>query len=109
LNFILEKMIVERESIDERATRRVTLSESGVGAALEIPFEVGDIAEIRMLLPSSPPVGILTYGEVKWVKKVEDHRYDTGFFFLGDDLAVCNALRRYILMRQREKSHQTDE
>lgn len=104
LNFILEKILVEKEGIDEHAARSVTLSEAGLGVILDTAFEVGDLLEIKMLLPSSPTVGILTYGEVKWVREQKDHSYETGVSFLGDDATVTDAVRRYILRRQRERN-----
>ncbi len=81
--------------------RVVNLSESGIRFTMDERVEIGDIIEIRMLLPTYPPAGILTYGRVVRVNAAADGKHEVALHFLDMEDDVRKELSKYTIKRQR--------
>lgn len=102
LGMILERLHLESAGLTKAESIPVNISASGMRFTLDHKRKPEDVAEIKMLLPTYPPVGILTHGKVVRVEELDDGRYETSFHFidLGDD--VRDVIIQYTLKRQRE-------
>jgi hypothetical protein len=102
LNRILERLNLESAGLTTAENKTVNVSATGIRMTFHDRFDIGDIAEIKMLLPSTPPVGIETYGRVVRVRDIGNEEYEVGlqFFDMEDD--VRDEIIRYTLQRQRE-------
>jgi hypothetical protein len=102
LSLILERLHLESEGLTKAESIPVNISASGIRFTLDQKHAVEDLFEIKMLLPTYPPVGILTYGKVVRIEDTGKGRYETSLHFinLGDD--VRDVIIQYTLRRQRE-------
>jgi c-di-GMP-binding flagellar brake protein YcgR len=70
--------------------------------AIDEKVEIGDVIEIKMLLPSYPPIGILTYGNVVRVNDAGNGQYEIALHFLDMEDEVRNEIIKYAVKRQRD-------
>ncbi len=100
LNILMERL----NPVDDRALpvqQRVNISAGGIRFVTDEEVSRGDMMEIKMLLPTCPPLNIITYGEV--VRAVEkDGRYEVALSFRETEEEVREAILRYTLQKQRE-------
>ena len=61
-----------------------------------------DILEIKLLLPTYPPVAVFAYGEAKRVKKLNNDKYEVCLKYLNMGESVRNEIIQYTLSHQRE-------
>lgn len=101
LNLILDRLNLESDVI-EAAPQNVNISASGIRFTMNEKIEIGDILEIKMLLPSVPLMSILTYGNAVSVKKTDAGTYSVALQFIDMDTDVRDRLIQYNLNRQRE-------
>jgi c-di-GMP-binding flagellar brake protein YcgR len=64
--------------------------------------EVGDKLEIKMLLPTYPPIGILAFGRVVRSEKADNNEYELALHFDDMDEDIRDEIIQYTLKRQRE-------
>jgi len=102
LGLILEKLYIESEGLTEEKKQKISLSETGIGFTIPDRFEIGDLIQVKMLLPIIPFTGIVLYGEVIRVKEHESNEYETALQFLDMDDDVRSVIRKHIFRRQRE-------
>ena len=105
LDFLINILTLHDEGLHTEESRAVNISASGVRLEIEEKVEVGDLVELKMLLPLCPPVAILTFGEVVRVKeKKKDGKvlYETALVFTGLTEEVQEEIIHYTLKRQRE-------
>ena len=105
LDLILSHLLLDREGIKSLRLHRVSISGSGMRFTSEVPYQTGDLLEIKMVLPVCPPVALSTPAGVVWVKEVQrgDMRlYETGVRFEGITEDVRDEIIRYTFARQRE-------
>jgi len=102
LGMILERLNLESEGLTKAESVPVNISASGIRFELDRKYGIEDIFELKMLLPTYPPVGILTHGKVVRVEEADSGRFETSLHFinLGDD--VRDVIIQYTLRRQRE-------
>jgi c-di-GMP-binding flagellar brake protein YcgR len=62
----------------------------------------GDKLEIKMLLPTGPPIGIITYGNVVRANEIGNDQYEVSLHFSDMDEEVREEIIRYAINRQRE-------
>jgi len=101
LNLIIDRLNLEKD-VMEAKPQKVNISASGLRFPMQEAVQTGDTLEIKMLLPSNPPLSILTYGTV-----VSAHKGDGGMFavavqFIEMDADVRDRLIQYTLNRQRD-------
>jgi len=102
LGMILERLDLHREGFAQIENRRVNLSATGLKVITPEKAEVGDNIEIKMLLPTYPPVGILVFGRVVRVDKAENDEYELALHFDEMDEDIREEIIQYTLQRQRE-------
>jgi len=102
LHMILERLNLESEGLSRAECVPVNISASGIRLALPNEIVLGDVLELKMLLPVYPPVGVLVHGTVVRVEKLGDDTFRTSLSFvdLGDE--VRDVIIQYTLRRQRE-------
>jgi c-di-GMP-binding flagellar brake protein YcgR len=66
------------------------------------PVQVNDVLEIKLLLPTYPPVAVFAYGEAKRVKKLDGTKYEVCLKYLNMGETVRNEIVQYTLSHQRE-------
>lgn len=102
LGLILTRLNLESEGMVNAQNIPVNISATGLRFTVNLPYEVGDIMEIKMLLPAEPPVGIMTFANVTRVERLRDGGYYTSLNYLNMDEAVRDIIIQYTLKRQRE-------
>jgi hypothetical protein len=101
LGLILERLQLESEGFTKGENKQVNISESGMRFIMNERVEAGDVLEIKLLLSSSPPLGILTYGNVVRVNNIGDGKYEVALHFSDMDDEVREEISKHILKRQR--------
>ena len=102
LHMILERLQLESEGLINVKNKPVNLSASGLRFTMDEKVGIGDLLEIKMLLPKYPPIGILAYGNVVKVHDKEDGTYEVSLHFHNMDDEVRDEIIQYALKRQRE-------
>jgi hypothetical protein len=101
LEMVLEELDIKRGEILRAANREVNVSASGIRFRISDELTVGETIEVKMLLPSKPPVGVLTAGKVVRADEVEEG-YEVALDFSEMEDEVRDEIIRYALGRQRE-------
>lgn len=102
LDFIINHFMLEKEGLLSVEKRFVNISASGVRFTIDHPVRIKDIMEIKLLLPTYPPVVVFAYGEVKRVKALDDNKYEVALEYLNMGDSVRNEIIQYTLSHQRE-------
>lgn len=102
LSLILEKLQFDDEGFVKAEVRHVNVSASGIKFRVDEKVEPGDTVEIKMLLPTCPPTGIITYGSVVRVKDLGNNQYEIALHFTDIEDEVRDEIIQYTLKRQRE-------
>jgi len=102
LSLVLERLLLESEGLIKAENKEVNLSAAGMRYTTKEKSEIGDIIEVKMLLPTYPPVGILTYGDVMRVLDLKNGEYEIALRFTDMDDEVRDEVIQYTLKCQRE-------
>ncbi len=105
LDYLINTLILKEEGLLFEDIKPVNISASGIRVDLEEEAEVGDVIELKMVLPSTPPIALLTYGEVVRVSKKErDGKtvYETALRFTEMSEDIRDEIIQYTLKRERE-------
>lgn len=101
LNLLLDRMNLEPEAI-EAEPQNVNISASGIKFTMKEKVEQGDFLEVKMLLPSTPPVTVVACGNAVSVQSLGGIGYAVALQFVDMDAEVRDRLIQYTLNRQRE-------
>lgn len=102
LRLILEHLQLDSEGLIKAENIPVNISASGMRFKTKEKVDIGDTIEIKMLLPTSPPVGILTYGNIVRLNDIGNGEYEVAVRFSDMDDEVRDEIIQYTLKRQRE-------
>lgn len=102
VDFIINHLIMEREGLLSAEKKLVNISASGIRFIVNHPVKVGDIMEIKLLLPTYPPVAVFAYGQVKRAVSAGGNKYDIALEYLNMGDTVRNEIIQYTLSHQRE-------
>jgi hypothetical protein len=102
LDFLINHLIMEKEGLSSAEKKLVNISASGIKFTVKHPVKEKDILEIKLLLPTFPPVAVFAYGEVKRVKALEDETYEIALEYLNMGETVRDEIIQYTLDHQRE-------
>ncbi len=102
LTMILDRLRFESEGFKRGEEKLVNLSASGMRFTMNEKVMPGDKLEIKMLLPTGYPVGIVTYGNVVRTNDIGDGLYEVSVHFSDMDEEVREEIIRYAINRQRE-------
>jgi hypothetical protein len=102
VDFIINHLMIEKEGLFSSEKKLVNISASGIRFTVDRDAEVGDIMEIKLLLPTFPPVAVFAYGKVTRVRKLKDGKSNIALEYLNMSESVRNEIVRYTLAHQRE-------
>jgi hypothetical protein len=102
LGMVLERLDMETEGFLHAEKTQVNMSATGMRFRSRERFEVGNLLEVKMLLPARPPLGVAVYGSVIRADDAGDGETEIALHF--DDMSeeLRNEIIQYSLMRQRE-------
>jgi hypothetical protein len=102
LDFIINKFMLEKEGLNEPEKKFVNISASGIRFTVDYDVKEGEIMDIKLLLPTYPPVAVFAYGEVKRSVPIEDGKYDIALEYLNMSDSVKNEIIQYAFAQQRD-------
>jgi hypothetical protein len=102
LDFIINEFMLEKEGLKSPEKKFVNISASGIRFTVDHAVKTGEIMDIKLLLPTYPPVAVLAYGEVKRAVELEDGKYDVALEYLNMSESVQNEIIQYAFTQQRE-------
>lgn len=102
LGIILQRLHLENEGMTNADRVAVNISASGIRFPSTAKFDIGDTIEIKMLLPTSPDVGVLAHGQVVRIEKMESGATEIGLHFVDLIEEVREVIIQYTLKRQRD-------
>lgn len=80
----------------------VNISAGGVRAPLQVEYCIGDVLEVRMVLPTMPYVVFYLYGVVVRSEKTEEAKYLTCIEFTSIDEEIRDKIAKFVFEKQRE-------
>lgn len=101
LNLVLDQLNLEAEVV-EAEPQKVNISASGIRFIMREKVELGDMLEVKMMLPSTPPVTVIAYGNTVSIEDMGNKNYAIALQFVDMDAEVRDRLIQYTLNRQRE-------
>lgn len=102
LDFIINQFMLEKEGLNEPEKKFVNISASGIRFTVDYDVKEGEIMDIKLLLPTYPPVAVFAYGEVKRSVPIEDGKYDIALEYLNMSDSVKNEIIQYAFAQQRD-------
>ena len=102
LDFLINHLLVEKEGLLSTEKKMVNISASGVRFTVNHPVREKDVMEIKLLLPTYPPVAVFAYGEVIRARKMDDNTYEVALEYINMGETVKNKIIQYTLNHQRE-------
>lgn len=102
LALILERLNIEGEGLAKAERIAVNISASGIRFAVDHAFDMGDLIEVKMLLPTNPAVGIVAYGKVVRIERPETAGTMVSLHFIYLTEEVRDVIIQYTLKRQRD-------
>jgi len=102
LDFIINQFMLEKEGLNEPEKKFVNISASGIRFTVDHVVKEGEIMDIKLLLPTYPPVAVFAYGEVKRAVPIEDGKYDIALEYLNMTDSVKNEIIQYAFAQQRD-------
>jgi c-di-GMP-binding flagellar brake protein YcgR len=102
LGLILERLNIESEGLTKAERIAVNISASGIRFAVKDDIEMGDLIEVKMLLPTNPAVGIVAIGKVVRVEKSVSGAAIVSMHFIDLTEEVRDTIIQYTLKRQRD-------
>jgi len=109
LDFIINHFLLEKEGLLSPEKKAVNISASGIRFTVERPVKEKDIMEIKLLLPTYPPVAVFAYGEVKRVRALDDKTYEVALEYLNMTESVRSEIIQYTFNLQREAMRSSKE
>jgi hypothetical protein len=102
LGMILERLDMGTDGFLKAERKQVNMSATGMRFLTRDRYEVGDILEIKMLLPARPPLGVVVYGDVIRADDTGNGEIEIALHFSEMSDELRNEIVQYSLMRQRE-------
>ena len=103
LSLILQHLQLQKDGAADAEHKAVNLSGCGIRFTMTEPVIKGDSVEMKLILPTMPPIGILAYGDIVRVKDAGKGEYDVAVHFTEMDDEVRDEIIQYALNRQREQ------
>jgi hypothetical protein len=102
LGLILDRLTLESAGLMQAEETEVNISAAGIKLKVKEEYSQGDFMEVKMMLPSSPPMGIVVYGQAASVARLPGGQYDLSIHFFNVEEDVRDEIIQYTLKRQRE-------
>lgn len=101
LDAILEYVCLDKFGFTNLEYKEVDISAGGLRVKTTEFFEEGDILEIKMILPTAPPLYLICYGRVKRCSNcIEQNEVALEFVSISED--IRSLIMKYVLQRQRQ-------
>ena len=104
LDFMINYFMLKEEGLLNAQKKKVNISASGIQFKVDYDVKVKDTLEIKLLLPSYPPVAVLIYGEITRVTPSGDGVNAIGLKYIDMDETVRERIIHYALDHQRGQS-----
>ncbi|MBN2653645.1 MAG: PilZ domain-containing protein [Nitrospirae bacterium] len=101
LDLIINMMALTKEGMSSLPPSRLNISGTGLSFSAVNGFSVGDIVELKLLLPLMPPVALLIYGEVVCCDK-ESGISKTAVKFINIDEEITDEIVKFIFKTEKE-------
>jgi len=102
LSMILERLNLGLAGFSKAESIPVNISASGMRFLMRQKTEIGDIIELKILLPVQPPVGVLIHGKVVRVEDLGADAFCTSLRFVDMVDEVRDVIIQLALKHQRE-------
>ena len=102
LDFIINQFMLEKEGLNEPEKKFVNISASGIRFTVDYEVKEGAIMDIKLLLPTYPPVAVFAYGKVNRSVALDEGKYDIALEYLNMSESVKNEIIHYAFAQQRE-------
>ena len=102
IDFIINHFMLQKEGLNEPEKKFVNLSASGIRFTVDYAVKEGEIMDVKLLLPTYPPVAVFAYGEVKRAIPLEDGKFDIALEYINMSESVKNEIIQYAFAQQRE-------
>jgi len=102
LDYLINILTREKEGFNELPFQKVNLSEKGMRFPSKIPFELGDLVEIKTVIDIYQPLGFYLYGEVVRCEKKRENLYEIAVKFINLPKDIKEKLSYFILHKERE-------
>lgn len=101
LDYLISILTREKEGFNELPLQKINISEKGVRFSSKVPYEIGDLVEIKTVIDIYQPLGFYLYGEVLRCEKKEDF-YEIAIKFINLPKDIKERLSYFILCKERE-------
>ncbi|MBF0559167.1 MAG: PilZ domain-containing protein [Nitrospirae bacterium] len=101
LDTVVNMLVLQREGFSTIPVTRVNVSGGGLGFLTRERYALGNILEIKVVLPMMPPVALFVYGEVVKLDLLKNV-YSIATKFVAMDEDVRDEVVKYVFRRQRE-------
>lgn len=101
LDYLISILTREKEGFNDLPLQKINISEKGIRFPSKIPYEIGDLVEIKTVIDIYQPVGFYLYGEVLRCEKKEDI-YEVAIKFINLPKDIKEKLSYFILCKERE-------
>ncbi len=102
MGLILKKLHMDEEGFGKGGDRAVNISATGIRFTSREDVREGETVELKLLLPTSPPTGIITYGRVVRVSDAGEGEKEVAVHFAEMGEEVRDEIIHYALSRQRQ-------
>ncbi|MDX9714340.1 MAG: PilZ domain-containing protein [Dissulfurispiraceae bacterium] len=101
LDLIINMMALTREGMTSLPPSRLTISGTGLSFSSANDYKIGDIVELKLLLPLMPPVALLIYGEVVCCDTARG-LFKTALKFINIDEEITDEIVKFIFKTEKE-------
>lgn len=101
LDYLINILTREKEGFNDLPLEKINLSEKGLRFISKIPFEPGEVVEIKTVIDIYQPIGLYLYGKVLRCKKEKD-LYEIAIEFINLPQKIREKLSYFILCKERE-------
>ncbi len=101
LDSIINMLTFQREGFCSLPFSRVNISGGGLNFSSSERYKLGDVLEMKMMLPMIPPVALYIYGEVVKIEK-QINNFNIAVKFIAMDEDIRDEIVKFIFRMQRE-------
>jgi len=102
VDLILDRLFGKTEETASAQVKEISLSASGMNFTTQTELALGDLMEIKMILPLHPPVWVVVYGNVTRISEMNVEEREVAIHFNEIEDEVRDILSFYTIKRQRE-------
>lgn len=101
LDAILEYLCMDKLGFANLEYKEVDISAGGIRVKTTEVFNEGDILEVKIILPTVPPIYLICYGKVKRCSNCIEHN-EVALEFVSISEDIRSLIMKYVLQRQRQ-------